>query len=89
MVPVKSNFFLNYYTMRCAEFRDDYRVDTVKTYKEWLRRKGFLTEICKCYCIILVSDILSVVPVAVPFYLLCILPIYWQEICCLYCATFN
>nr|TKW21150.1 hypothetical protein SEVIR_4G180000v2 [Setaria viridis] len=30
---------------RDTEFRDDYRDETIMTYKEWLRRKGFLTDI--------------------------------------------
>lgn len=33
----------------CAEFKDDYRDETIKTYKEWLRHQDYLDDICKFY----------------------------------------
>jgi hypothetical protein len=32
--------------MHLAEFKDDTRLNTVATYKEWLRREGLLQDIC-------------------------------------------
>jgi len=32
--------------MHLAEFKDDTRLNTVATYKEWLRREGLLKDIC-------------------------------------------
>jgi hypothetical protein len=32
--------------MHLAEFKDDTRMNTLATYKEWLRREGLLQDIC-------------------------------------------
>jgi hypothetical protein len=32
--------------MHLAEFKDDTRLNTVATYKEWLKREGLLQDIC-------------------------------------------
>jgi hypothetical protein len=39
------NAALNLQTPLCAEYKDDYRNETIKTYKEWLRQNGDLTHI--------------------------------------------
>jgi hypothetical protein len=40
------NTTLNLQTPQRADYKDDYRHETQKTYKEWLRQNGDLTHIC-------------------------------------------
>jgi hypothetical protein len=39
------NAALNLQTPLHVEYKDDYRYETIKTYKEWLRQNGDLTHI--------------------------------------------
>lgn len=48
------------YSLR-AEFKDDYRDETIETYKEWLRRKEYLQDISNFYSFIQQSKLILLV----------------------------
>ena len=41
----------------CVDFRDDYRDETIRTYKEWLRRQDYLPDICNLFSLFLQSNL--------------------------------